>query len=56
MAINKIAKNITLKIRSSYTSNSKILTRSAELVNIESTKRNLTLLCNKKIVSQGNKE
>jgi len=56
MAINKCAKNITVRINDKYISNSGNLIKYAESVNIESTKENLSLNCNKKIVSQGNKE
>ena len=54
MAIHKTAKNVIVEINDKYTSISKNLTKLAEFVNIESTKDNLTLSCNKKIVSQGN--
>ncbi|WP_163357895.1 hypothetical protein [Dysgonomonas sp. 25] len=56
MAINKRAKNLIIKMNDKYTSNSGSLIKYAESVNIESTKENLSLNCNKKIVSQGNKE
>lgn len=53
MAINKTATNITVKLKDSYISTSGKLIKTAESVNIESTKDNLSLVSNMKIQTLG---
>jgi hypothetical protein len=56
MAINKRANNIRIKLRNNYTLVAGKLIKIADQMNIEATEGNLTLISNKKIVSQGNKQ
>lgn len=53
MAITKKAKHITVKLNGTYVLNAKHLVKTAELINIESTKQNLIVSSNKKVVSHG---
>jgi hypothetical protein len=55
MAINKNAKNLTVKIKNNYTSMSQTIYETAERVEIIATKENLTLNSNKKVQLKGNK-
>ncbi|KQB40385.1 hypothetical protein [Flavobacterium aquidurense] len=55
MAINKTAKNLTVKIKNEYISFSKTLYETSEKVEIVATKENLTLYSAKKIQITGNK-
>lgn len=56
MAIRKNAKNINVKVKNDY----KVmvggkLEKIANIINVESTKDNMVLVSNKKIISLGNK-
>jgi len=55
MAIVKQAKSIRLRIKNNYTSVSGKYTEQTEKLIIDATSGNLTLNCNKKIVSNGRK-
>lgn len=55
MAINKIAKNLTLTIKNEYTSFSKTHYETSEKIEIVATKENLTLYSGNKIQIRGNK-
>ena len=53
MAINKKAKCVTVKLNGAYALNAIRLVKTAELINIESTKQNLVLSSNKKVALCG---
>jgi hypothetical protein len=55
MAINKSAKNLYIKVKGNYISQSQTFLETAEKVEIVATKENLTLISNKKIQMKGNK-
>ncbi|MNY52261.1 hypothetical protein D3C86_1879120 [compost metagenome] len=55
MAINKTAKNLYVRIKGNYISESKIFLETAEKIEIVATKENLKLISNKKILMKGNK-
>jgi len=54
MAIIKQAKNIRITVRGNYTAYFGTLIKTAEKLNVEATKGNLTLNSNKKIVANSN--
>lgn len=55
MAINKTAKNLTIKIKNNYTCFAKTIYETSGKVEIVGTKDNLTLVSNRKIIIRGNK-
>ena len=55
MAINKTAKNLSVKIREKYICIAKESTETSDKIEIVATKENLTLMSNKKIIIRGNK-
>lgn len=57
MAIHKTAKNLTVMVKADYNVNvgGKLIKVTSKF-NVESTKGNLNLMSNKKIVSDGNKQ
>jgi hypothetical protein len=55
MAINKTAKNLYIRIKGSYISQSQNFKETAEKIELVATKKNLTLNSNKKVQLKGNK-
>ncbi len=55
MAINKSAKNLSIKIKNNYISLSKAIHESSGKIEIVATKENLTLMSGKKTIIRGNK-
>lgn len=55
MAINKSAKNLTVKIKNNYFCMAQTIHETAEKVEIIATKENLILNSNKKVQLKGNK-
>lgn len=53
MAINKRAKNITINVKNTHTTICKTLEIVAESITITSTKENLVLASNKKVIVEG---
>lgn len=56
MAINKTAKNLYIRIKGNYISESKIFLETAEKIEIVATEENLNLTSNKKVQIKGNKK
>jgi hypothetical protein len=55
MAINKSAKNLYIRIKGNYISQSQTFLETAEKVEIVATKENLNLISSKKVQMKGNK-